>query len=217
MNHLYEEQYLETAQDSLGEAVDFAVNALDLDADYFLRLFIRSGYAEDFKRGDPRVLFGMSGTELVDRVLYECNLTLPETDLQESDSYGAWYWAGWILAYYQWETGLPFERILEFLSLNDIILLYDPLHEAPESKFLRTAERLRKKQFVRGARLKTLRQAAGLSQRQLAERSGVGIRAIQQYEQGAKHIEMASGLSLYRLSQVLHCRMEDLLDFPTDI
>lgn len=214
MMHLYEAQYLETAQDALGEAIDFAVNALDLDADYFLRLFIRSGYAEDFERGDPRVLFGMSGTELVEHVLLECDLGLSETDSQESDSYGAWYWVGWVLAYYQWETALPFERIREFLSLNDIILLYEPLHEAPEQKFLETAERLRKEQFMRGERLKSLRKGAGLSQRQLAERSGVGIRAIQQYEQGAKHIEMASGLSLYRLSRVLHCRMEDLLDFP---
>ena len=131
MMHLYEAQYLETAQDALGEAIDFAVNALDLDADYFLRLFIRSGYAEDFERGDPRVLFGMSGTELVEHVLLECDLGLSETDSQESDSYGAWYWVGWVLAYYQWETALPFERIREFLSLNDIILLYEPLHEAP--------------------------------------------------------------------------------------
>lgn len=216
MRHSYEEQYLEIAQDSLGEAVDFAVNAIGMDGDYFMDLFIQSGYAEKFQRGDPRVLFGMSGTELVDQVMITCEQILPEQEPQETDSYGSWYWAGWILAYYQWESGLPFSRIREFLPLEDIVLMYHPLHEAPEETFVETANRIRQQKFHRGGQLKALRTGAGLSQRQLAEQSGVGIRAIQQYEQGAKYIEQASGRTLYSLSQVLHCHMEDLLDFPIE-
>lgn len=216
MRHPYEEQYLDIAQDSLGEAVDFAVNVIGMDGDYFMHLFVKSGYAEQFERGDPRVLFGMSGTELVDQVMIACDQILPENEPQEVDSYSSWYWAGWILAYYQWESGLPFSRIREFLPLEDIVLMYRPLHEAPEETFVVTANQIREKQFRRGGRLKALRTAAGFSQRQLAEQSGVGIRAIQQYEQGAKRIELASGRNLYSLSQVLQCHMEDLLDFPME-
>ena len=46
----------------------------------------------------------------------------------------------------------------------------------------------------------------------LAEKSGVSLRMIQQYEQGAKDINKASGESLVALSRALGCRMEDLLE-----
>ena len=69
MNRLYDKKYLEIAQDSLGEAVDYAVNAIGMEGDFFLKQMIRSGYAELFEQGDPRVLFGMSGSELVDHIL----------------------------------------------------------------------------------------------------------------------------------------------------
>ncbi len=216
MTKAFSEKELDIAQDLLGEAVEYAVEVLQLDADFFLDLFIRSGYAEQYERGNPRVLFGWSGTELADHVLMESELDFPGGPPVRSKEYSPWYWAGWILAFYQWESGLPFSRIREFLPLGDIVLMYHPLHEAPEEAFRDVAEKRRREAFRRGLRLKTLRTAAGLSQRELAERSGVGIRAIQQYEQGAKRIEMASGRTLYNLSYILRCHMEDLLDLPVE-
>lgn len=59
--------------------------------------------------------------------------------------------------------------------------------------------------------LKEYRTKAGLSQSQLAKESGVNVRMIQQYEQGVKKINKASGETIYRLSQALGCQMEDLL------
>lgn len=60
--------------------------------------------------------------------------------------------------------------------------------------------------------LKEYRTKAGLSQSQLAKESGVNVRMIQQYEQGVKKINKASGETIYRLSQALGCQMEDLLE-----
>lgn len=48
----------------------------------------------------------------------------------------------------------------------------------------------------------------------LAEKSGVSLRAIQQYEQRCKNINHGQGASLYRLAQTLGCRIEDLLEYP---
>lgn len=48
----------------------------------------------------------------------------------------------------------------------------------------------------------------------LAEKSGVSLRAIQQYEQRCKDINHGQGASLYRLAQTLGCRIEDLLEYP---
>lgn len=50
------------------------------------------------------------------------------------------------------------------------------------------------------------------TQAELAKRSGVGLRSIQMYEQRNKNINKASAETLYRLSKVLGCMMEDLIE-----
>lgn len=60
--------------------------------------------------------------------------------------------------------------------------------------------------------LKDHRIKKGLSQSQLASASGVSVRMIQYYEQGVKDINKASGETLYKLSNALGCKMEDLIE-----
>lgn len=60
--------------------------------------------------------------------------------------------------------------------------------------------------------LKRYRTASGMSQAQLSNASCVSLRSIQCYEQGVKDINRAEGLSLYKLSKALGCRMEQLLE-----
>lgn len=61
-------------------------------------------------------------------------------------------------------------------------------------------------------RLKLYRAKAGLSQSRLAELSGVNVRMIQYYEQGAKDINKAQADTILTLAKVLNCNMEDLLE-----
>lgn len=60
--------------------------------------------------------------------------------------------------------------------------------------------------------LKRIRTAKGYSQKQLAELSGVSLRAIQTYEQRQKNINKAQSDSLFHLAKALGCTMEDLLE-----
>lgn len=60
--------------------------------------------------------------------------------------------------------------------------------------------------------LKKIRTEKGMSQAQLADASGVNVRMIQYYEQGAKDINKASGETILKLSIALGCRMEDLMN-----
>ena len=94
--------------------------------------------------------------------------------------------------------------------MTEILKLYPVLHEASEDKFVESAEAIAGRRLVT-AKLQTLRRAAGYSQRLLAARSGVSLRMIQQYEQGAKDISKASISSMKALSESLGCRMEDLI------
>ena len=60
--------------------------------------------------------------------------------------------------------------------------------------------------------LKNVREASGLSQKKLADSSGVSPRMIQYYEQGVKDINKAQGITLYKIAQALNCKIEDLLE-----
>ena len=60
--------------------------------------------------------------------------------------------------------------------------------------------------------LARLRKARGLSQKELAEASGVALRMIQLYEQRQNDINKAQASSLQSLAHALGCRIEDLFE-----
>lgn len=59
--------------------------------------------------------------------------------------------------------------------------------------------------------LHEMRIKAGLSQSQLAERSGVNVRTLQSYEQGEKNIDGAKLNTLINLSNALGCKIRDIV------
>lgn len=63
-------------------------------------------------------------------------------------------------------------------------------------------------------KLKEKRQAAGLSQSQLAEKSGINIRTIQHYEQGSKIFDHAHIDTILKICIALNCKLEDIIDDP---
>lgn len=61
-------------------------------------------------------------------------------------------------------------------------------------------------------KLQTIRKSSGLSQSQLADLSGVNLRSLQYYEQGAKDLNKAAAETVFALARALGCTMEALLD-----
>jgi transcriptional regulator with XRE-family HTH domain len=51
-----------------------------------------------------------------------------------------------------------------------------------------------------------------LSQRELAERSGVSLRTLQDYEQGRKNINLAAAITVQKLAEALKCASWELLE-----
>ena len=72
MTRAYSELYLEDAMNNLGEAFDYAANACNMDKDLFMSFFINTDMSYSFERGNPMVIAGMSGTELVQKTLAKC-------------------------------------------------------------------------------------------------------------------------------------------------
>lgn len=59
--------------------------------------------------------------------------------------------------------------------------------------------------------LQRLRQAAGLSQSQLAKVAGVNVRVYQNYEQGVRDISKAQLSTLLRICKALSCKLADIV------
>lgn len=207
----YDKVYLEKARTALGRMLDFAVYDLRYDIAEFFDLFLSSGVAARFETGDYTVITGMSGVELAYTVLAQAGIRMDRVKPRYSVDRSEEFWTGWALAYYQWETALRFGEIVRYVPVKKAASLYDPYHEMDIRQFCDKMNELYRASKPE-TNLKLLRQSAGLSQRELAEQSGVPLRTIQQYEQRQKNINKAQAEYLMMLSRVLCCGAEDLLE-----
>lgn len=213
MTNAYSELYLDDAMQNLGDMVEYAVCDLGFDPDVFFGWFISSGIASKFEKGNPKYITGMSGFELAEAVLTETNVAHEKREPSFVEFKGREYWAGWILAYYQWETGKRFEDIVkDGLTLSTVFSMY-VLHEADESKFVEAAnEIIARNKENRKTKLFEIRKARGFTQQQLSKASGVSLRMIQLYEQKQNDISKAQATVVISLAKALGCEVEDLID-----
>ena len=213
MTNAYSALYLDDAMANLGDMVEFAVCDLGFDPDVFFGWFISSGIASKFGKGNPKYITGMSGFELAEAVLNETNVPYEKREPSHAEFKGRAYWAGWILAYYQWETGKRFEDIVkDGLTLSAVFSMYI-LHEADESKFAAAAnEIIARNKEKRKTKLFEIRKARGFTQQRLSEASGVTLRMIQLYEQRQNDIGKAQVSVVIALAKALGCDVEDLIE-----
>ena len=215
MTHAYNESYLNSAKDRLSSFFDYAINDCKLSPEWVCTLFVNTGYAQQFEQGNPAYIVGMSGVELARTVILKAykNKDLPIPS--ETEDCSPEYWAGWALAQYQWHTGRRFKDIFDKISITKIIDMYPAYHEMDISKFIDDME-YNYKSIESESKLKTIRENRGLSQSELAAQSGVNLRSIQMYEQKVNNIDKAQGQTLYKLSRILGCSVEDLLENPME-
>lgn len=207
----YYDGYLDEAQDTLGNMMEYGVNTCGIDAEYFFTMFLNSGLAEQFEKGNPRVIAGMSGGEAAKEVILKSTGKVPKQEEEYYLDKSPEYWAGWILAYYQWKTGRSFRRISEYLSINDILCMYPTHHEADVTKFLDTAEKIYKRKHIK-TYLCSKRESANYSIAQLAIDTGVSEETIKRLEFDSTAIWNTDVRVVFRLSKVLGCSMEELLE-----
>lgn len=202
--------YAHDLQEVLAFVFDIGVNLAGCTGEQVAQAFMASGLAEEFEKQNPVYVAGKSSYDLLRIMLplLPCDeVPAPELRYDRTPD----FWAGWALAQYQMTTGCSYRSIFATATYDEIRSMYWPLHEAPESKFVAIFDEMRTER-AKATNLRTLREAAGLSQSQLAKASGVGVRSIHLYEQRQKDINKAQGIALYRLSRALRCTMEQLLE-----
>ena len=213
MIHAYNEFYLSNAKDRLSSFFDYTINDCKMKPEWAASLFVTTGYAEQSERGNPAYVAGMSGVELARAVILKAygKKEFPEPTWSEERS--PEYWAGWALASYQWYYARRFKDIFYRIPMTEIIGMYSVYHEMDISHFIDDME-ARYKAAEGESNLKRIRESRGLSQTELSEQSGVNLRNIQMYEQRGNNIDKAQAQILYKLSRVLGCDVEDLLENP---
>ena len=210
MTHAYDEMYLDDAMDCLGTAVEYAVLSCGMDGQAFLDLFVASGVADEFGRGNVKFISGMSGIELARHIRRICGMEVSEYTDALHISYPPEYWCGWILAYYQWHSGKTFGAICRQLKFQMLMDVYGVLHEADPSKAVDVFDQIMAQKGK--TNLAYYRKMKGLSQSQLATASGVSIRSIQLFEQRKSNINNAQYNHLNSIAKALGCAVEDLLE-----
>lgn len=132
--------YLRDAMRNLAVMLDCGVRKYGYPIGEFYLKFLSCEVSRQFAAGNPRYLVGMSGAELADSVVEASGGTV----LKENDgtyTVGPEYWAGWVLAYYQWLSRRSFAYMhKKGLGINEVLSMYYPLHEADLSKFAAAAD-----------------------------------------------------------------------------
>lgn len=206
----YLSDYLSSAQKAMGDMLDFAVNTCELEIGVFYCLFLASDVSNQFQSGNATYLAGKTGCELAKEVLKESGLNMEQYEDEMYLDKSPEYWAGWALAFYQWYTCRPFGRIQRAVSIDRIVEMYDVYHEMDVMHFVDAVNEFWEAYYAE-TNLCRLRKWAGLSQRELADLSGVSLRQIQLFEQQQRDINHTRAIDVIRLGRVLGCSAEDLL------
>jgi len=209
--YAYKKEYLGHTADTFGAMMDYAVNDCGLNGDVYLNMFITTGTAKQFERGNPKYIAGKSSIELAAEVIQKVSALTITPKNSYRDYRTPEYWAGWALAQYQWYTTKSYASILRVMPFADIVQMHPTLHEADITKFYAVAEGIYINENTQ-TNLKIIRTIVGLSQAELAKEADVSLRSIQMYEQCHKDINKAQAITLFKIALVLGCDIEDLIE-----
>lgn len=206
----YNETYLSHAMENLAAMLDYGINGCGIPAQLFFSRFITSGVAKQFENGNPDFLVGHSGHELAEMVIERsgggsCAKTVRNDSYERSPE----YWAGWVLAYYQWKRCRSFAQMQKYgLDISKVVAMYHPLHEADVEKFVDIAESIISENCSKVNPLKDARKRMNMTQKNLALTSGVSLRMIRAYEQKQQDLSKAEYGTVTRLAKVLMVPIE---------
>lgn len=213
MTSAYDRDYLEDAMLCLGEALDYAANACQMDMNSFMDMFFATGYAERFEEGEPQIVSGISGSELVCRVLRDAGLEILFPDaIVDYGGVSNEFWVGWFLAYFQWYSNRPFKNIIKNIPLEDFMAEIPAMLDEDEADRQARLDEIAAG-FDEGVRIQEMRKECGYSQKELAEKSGVNLRTLQQYEIRSKDINKAAAVTIDTLAKTMGCEPKDIMEF----
>lgn len=137
MMRAYIEPYLKDVMRNLGVMSHFCINEYGLSPKQFSVLFPKSNVAEQISNGNPRFLTGMSGKEMADMIMEISGEKGHKSAGSDVYHVTPEYWAGWVMAYYQWYTAKSFAQMYaDGQTFDKILMMYHPMHESDLAKVI---------------------------------------------------------------------------------
>lgn len=196
--------YEDDVSELLGSTLEHLYyNKVDINS--FWLKFINSNIANQIENRNPKYC-NLSSYDLIE--LIDNNIKIKRKYL----GFAEYYWIGWVIIKYQYHTGYSFKYINKYLNLDLLYNLYHPLHECDINKVFDSFNAYFIDDNNKISNLKQIRLAYGISQSELSKLANVDIRSIQMYEQKRNNINKAQVDTLIRLSNVLGCKISDLLE-----
>lgn len=203
------DEYIGGMKGTFGAMFDYVVNHCGIDGDDFLDMMICSGIAKQIEHTNPKYVAGRSGIELARDVAEEMNYDFKENNREMStDSRSADYWCGWALIQYQNYSGFSFKQIHRLIKYKELFNMYQKYHQMDITKLYDYLDELSGK---KKSQLKKQRELVGMSQSELAGRSGTSLRTLQAYEQGVKDIRKAQVKTVKKLAESIGCEVNDII------
>ena len=213
MNYAYDTYVVGVVQRLMAGMIDFAVNGLGFGLEDYYAQFLGSDFSGKIERGDSKTVMGMSGIEVAYEVSGHEYLNESEMNrfIEFNMNRSPEFWTGWALAYFQCNTRLTYGEINDFRPIGDVRRMYSKYHEMDVTQFYDSMREAYLKENAT-TRLQEIRKRLGLSQKMLANMTGIPVKTIQQYEQRRKDINKANVDYIIALSDALHCDLEALLE-----
>lgn len=210
MTRAYSDLYIDEVMSNLGEMMDYGVNVLGEEMEQFYSRFLASHVAGQISCGNPKYLC-MPGIRLATLVARQTGIDAEEIETAAS-IFNREYWTGGAMAYLQWYFNMSFQSLhTKGVTAGSIASYYYALRNEDLSRTVEVAEEMLQEYDKAHTPLKTARKNAGLTQRQLADRSGVPLRTIRAYEQSRIVGGRASAQGMYNIASVLGCPLDYLL------
>ena len=210
MTRAYSDLYIEEAMSNLADMMDYGVNVLGEEMEQFYSRFLASRVAGQISCGNPKYLC-MPGIRLATLVAQQTGIEAEEAETATSIMTQE-YWVGSAMAYLQWYYNMSFQSLhTKGVTASTIAPYCFALRNEDLSRTVEVADEMLKDYDQAHTPLKTARKNAGLTQRQLAEQSGVPLRTIRAYEQSRIVGGRASAQAMYNIASILGCPLDYLL------
>lgn len=209
MSNVEQSTVAHNTEQILAEMFAYVINDCKANGDWFAKLFVRTGMASKLEKN--HAANDKSGVEIADEIFKKTNQQKYITKAKKPDENSSAYWCGRVLAQYQKKSGRKYKDIFTYILLDDLQECFPAYAQMDDQSLFQALDKMYDEAQNR-TNLKILREQKELSRAQLADCSGVNIRSIRLYEQRQVDINKAQAKTLYKLSQALGCRIEDILE-----
>ena len=202
MVYAYEEKYLTTIAEIVGDIFRKAACIEDFEIDRFAQEFAKSEVAHAIEYGDLDYLI----SEEIEDDIASLICSEPNKEYCE-DINSREYWVGYILVFIQRAVRRNFKEIFALYLCSRLLNDYDTYGDMDPIEMVKKI-----KQYISmGNKLKQFREKKKMTQQELSNTSNVTVKNIKAYEDGTVDISKAQGDTLFRLSRALGCSIEELL------